>query len=138
MSRLGLPSLERISALPADVIGALRMIPEIVENTREVAVHTAVLSEVAEQTRVLGPMDERMAAIEEAMPTLVEVQRHLAELPETVQRLDKGIESLSEVMERVLTALDALNRSIDELQGAVGPMGRLASRVPGQRKNQER
>lgn len=138
MAPFGLPSLERISALPADVIAALRMIPEIVENTREVAAHTAVLSEVAEQTRVLGPMDERMAAIEAAMPTLEEVQRHLAQLPETVQRLDHGIEGLSEVVERVLTALDALNRSIDELQGAVGPMGRLASRMPGQRKGPER
>jgi hypothetical protein len=102
VARLGLPSLERISAIPADVIGALRMIPEIVENTREVAAHTAVLSEVAEQTRVLSPMDERMAAIEQAMPTLVEVQRHLAQLPETVQRLDKGIEGLSEMMASVL------------------------------------
>jgi hypothetical protein len=34
MPPLGLPSLDRIAALPADVLGALRVIPEIVENTR--------------------------------------------------------------------------------------------------------
>jgi DNA repair ATPase RecN len=146
VARLGLPSLDRISALPGDVIAALRMIPQIVENTRVIEAHTAALGEVAAalqrvashtgelpalreemtkvaaQTRVLEPMDRRMAVIEEAMPTLVEVQRHLANLPET--------------MERLLTALDELNRSVDVLQAAVEPMGRLASRVPGQRKDQ--
>ena len=41
MTPLGLPSLDRISALPADVLAALRTIPEIVENTRAMKEHTA-------------------------------------------------------------------------------------------------
>ncbi|HEX6666254.1 MAG TPA: hypothetical protein VF081_06635 [Solirubrobacterales bacterium] len=135
MSSFGLPSLARVSALPADVIGALRQIPEIAENTRAMKDHTAALARVAEQTEVLGQMDARMAAIEEAMPVLVEVQRHLAQLPETMGSLDEGIERLSGLMERILTALDGLNGSVETLQSAVEPMARLASRVPGQKKN---
>ena len=50
-------------------------------------------------------------------------------------RLDHGIERLSGLMERILTALEGLNASVDTLQGAVEPMGRLASRMPGQRKD---
>jgi hypothetical protein len=56
------------------------------------------------------------------------------QLPEVLERLDRGIEGLTELMERILTALDGLNASVDTLQGAVEPMGRLASRVPGQKK----
>ena len=39
-------------------------------------------------------------------------------------------------MERILTAVGGLNASVETLQGAVGPMGRLASRMPGQKKSQ--
>jgi uncharacterized phage infection (PIP) family protein YhgE len=134
MSSFGLPSLARVSALPSDVIGALRQIPEIAEHTRAIKSHTAALTRVAEQTDVLTQMDARMAAIEEAMPVLVEVQRHLAQLPETMGSLDDGIERLSALMERIMTTLDGLNASVESRQGAVEPMGRLASRMPGQKK----
>jgi phage-related minor tail protein len=158
MAPLGLPSLDRISALPADVLGALRTIPEIVENTAAMREHTAHLTRVADAldrvagdtaalpglreemaevsgaTSVLGGMDSRLATVEAAMPVLVEVQEHLAALPETMGRLDDGIDRLSGLMERILTTLDVLNGSIETLQGALGPMGRLASRVPGQKK----
>ncbi|MGC1166441.1 MAG: hypothetical protein WA862_10060 [Solirubrobacterales bacterium] len=83
MTPLGLPSLDRISALPADVLGALRMIPEIVENPAAMKEHTA---------------------------------------------------QLSELMERILTAVAGLSASVETLQGAVEPMARLASRMPGQKK----
>jgi hypothetical protein len=72
------------------------------------------------------------------MPTLVEVQRHLAKMPETMERLDAGIAGLSALMEKVLAALENLNGSVETLQGAVEPMGRLANRIPGQRKEQDR
>jgi hypothetical protein len=158
MSPLGLPSLDQISALPADVLGALRTIPEIVENTAAMKEHTAQLSRVADAldrvagdtaalpglreemaevngaTNVLGGMALRLETIEAAMPVLVEVQSHLAALPETMGRLDDGIDRLSGLMERILTTLDGLNGSIETLQGALGPMGRLVSRVPGQKK----
>jgi gamma-glutamyl phosphate reductase len=138
VSPLGLPSIDRLSSLPADLHKALGTVPEIAKNTallrniarllEQVAGDTDALlgirkdmAQVAKATGVLGAMDDRMAAIEEAMPVLVEVQRHLAELPETVGQL--------------LTALDELNRSVDTLQGAVEPMGRLANRVPGRKKS---
>ena len=63
MTPLGLPSLDKISALPADVLGALRMIPEIVENTRAMKEHTAQL------TRVADALD-RVAADTSSLPPL--------------------------------------------------------------------
>jgi hypothetical protein len=67
------------------------------------------------------------------MPILVEVQRHLAQLPETIESLDERIGKLSEVLERMLATMNHLDESVVELQGAVEPVGRLASRLPGQR-----
>jgi methyl-accepting chemotaxis protein len=127
MPPLGLPSLDKISALPADVLGALRMIPEIVENTRAMEEHTAQLSRVADAL-------DRVAADTSSLPALRADLVVLNELPETLERLDKGIEQLSGLMERILTAVAGLNDSVETLQGAVGPMGKLASRIPGQKK----
>ncbi len=138
VSPLGLPSIDRLSILPTGLHKALELIPEIARNTailrdisralEQVAGDTGALlgirkdmSRVAKATSVLEAMDSRMAAIEEAMPVLVEVQRHLDQLPETMGQL--------------LTALDKLNLSVDTLQGAVEPMGRLANRVPGGKKS---
>ncbi len=160
---LGLPSLDKISALPADVLGALRTIPEIVENTQAMVEHTASLGRVADALdsvaadtaalpglreemaavgETIGALDTRLAAVEAAMPVLVEVQSHLAALPETMGRLDKGIEGLDDgierlsgLMERILTAVAGLNDSVGTLQGAVSPLSRLAGRVPGQKKS---
>jgi hypothetical protein len=134
MSRLG--PLDRLGALPTDTTRALRMIPEIAENTKAMEEHTALLADVVGKLTVLETMDARMAAIEEAMPVLVEVQRHLAQLPETMDRLDESLERLSGSMEKILVAVDGLDQSVETLQGAVEPMGRLASRVPGQRKSE--
>jgi methyl-accepting chemotaxis protein len=132
---LGLPSLDKISALPTDVIAALRTIPEIVENTRAMKEHTAQL------TRVADALD-RVAADTSALPVLRDDLVVLNHLPKTLERLDKGIEGLdagidqlSELMERILTAVAGLNQSVETLQGAVGPMGRIASRLPGQKKS---
>lgn len=153
MTPLGLPSFGRLSALLADSAKPLRLISEIAEHTASLLEIARVLervsgdtdalpalhedmTHVAESTSVLGAMDGRLAAIEEAMPVLVEVQRHLVQLPETMGRLDDGLDRLSGLMERLLTALDGLNQSVDALQGAVAPMGRLASRVPGRRKSE--
>ncbi len=134
MTPLGLPSLDKISALPTDVLAALRTIPEIVENTRAMKEHTAQL------TRVADALD-RVAADTSALPALRDDLVVLNHLPETLERLDKGVEGLdagidqlSELMERILTAVAGLNQSVETLQGAVGPMGRLVSRMPGQKK----
>jgi hypothetical protein len=159
VGRLGIPGIDRLSALPSDVIEGLRTIPRIVESTRRIEGHTsdlaivaralegvkrdtealpgirADMAAVAEQTSVLHGMDGRMATIEEAMPVLVEVQRHLAKLPETIEALDEKIGRMSDLMEKLMVALDELNGSVASLHGAVEPMGRLASRVPGQRRS---
>lgn len=152
VSRLGLPSFDRLSALPAELNEALLLIPQIARNTaalpkiaralKQVTGDTDALPDiredmarVVETTTVLGAMDDRMAAIEEAMPVLVAVQRHLDKLPETMELLDDGLGRLSGLMEQLLAALGALNQSIDTLQGAMEPMSRLASRVPGQKKS---
>jgi hypothetical protein len=115
-----LPSISGVTGFPADAAAALRRLPEIAENTRAMKEHTAALERVAAaldrvagDTKALGPMDERMAAIEAAMPVLVEVQKHLARLPE---------------------AIEGLMVTDETLQGAVEPLGRLAGRVPGQKK----
>ncbi len=134
MSPLGLPSIDRISALPADAVNAIRLIPEIVENTRAMREHTAALERVADAL-------DRVAADASVLPALRDDMAQIGALPEVLARLDRGIEGLdagierlSELMERILSALDGLNASVDTLQGAVEPMGRLAGRLPGQKK----
>jgi uncharacterized protein YoxC len=115
-----LPSLGSVTGLPADAVAALRQLPEIAENTKVMKEHTAALERVADaldrvaaDIGVLRKMDKRMAAIEKRMPLLADVQRDLAELPEIIE---------------------GLKTSADTLHQAVQPLGRLAGRVPGQRK----
>jgi len=152
--RVPLP-VGRIVALPTDVLAGLRVLPQIAEHTRVMKEHTAVLREiadgmkgvsadtqvlpavqrdmsrVAELTGVLEPMDNRMAAIQDAMPTLVAVQQHLALVPDTLERLDGHISELSLLLERLVANTELLASSVDSLYGAVGPLGRLAQRLPG-------
>jgi hypothetical protein len=145
----------RIVALPTDVLSGLRVLPQIADHTEAMKEHTAVLrdiadgmkavsadtevlpavqrdmSRVAALTGVLEPMDERMAAIQDAMPTLVVVQQHLARVPDTLERLDGHISELSLLLERLVANTEALAKSVDSLYQAVGPLGRLAQRLPG-------
>src|SRR3954454_9978330 len=151
-------ALDKLIGIPADVVGALRVLPLIAEHTEAMREHTAVLEEinagtkggcadtealpelkanmqkVAETTVVLGPMDGRMATIEEAMPTLVEVQEHLAKVPDTLERLDASMDRLSGLLEDLLGALGRLSKSVTALQESVQPLGRIANRLPGQGK----
>jgi DNA repair ATPase RecN len=151
-----------------DAVAALRVLPRIAEDTRAMASHTALLREVvqaignvgedtaalpalrrdmarvAKGTGVLGPMDDRMATIEEAMPVLVEVQQHLSELPETIGRLDERIgrlderiDRLSGLLDRMFESLDGLNQGVSTLQQSLAPVGRLAQRLPGQSKDNQ-
>ena len=149
------PPLDQIADLPVDVVAALRALPVLVEHTEEMRRNTAVLREVADgvkgvardtealpalrgemervagSTRYIEPMDERMAAIEGAMPVLVEVQRHLAHLPETMERLEDRIGDLTDLLQRMLGALGSLDESVTSLRAAVEPLGRVADRLPG-------
>jgi hypothetical protein len=144
---LQMTPIDRLLGLPADLLTGLQQLPSMARNLDTM---TSILAKVAADTRalpglhkdmrkvgdataILGPMDERMANIEKTMPILVEVQRHLAQLPETIEALDDRIARLSEVLEKMLETMNHLDTSVVDLQGAVEPVGRLASRLPGQR-----
>jgi len=140
MARLPFP-IDRLPGLPADLLGALRVLPGMAQDTANMARSTAVLEDVAEATRSLPELradmervaeatecitkiDARMATIEAAMPVLVEVQQHLATLPETMDRLE--------------VRLEQLGNQLEALQGSLEPIGRVARRVPGQRRAEKR
>lgn len=144
-----------VAGLPADVVAGLRALPGLARDMREVraatrtlpevreattamARHTAALpevlgslNEVAAGAAVLRPMDERMQTIEGAMPVLVEVQQHLAQLPETMAGLDATLTEMSQNLTKLLAALEHLSADLTSLEGSVGPLGRLAQRLPG-------
>ena len=141
--------IDRILGLPGDLVAGLHQLAPMAKNLEtmtaiiaKVAADTRALpalrkdmAAVSEATAILEPMDGRMANIEKTMPILVEVQRHLAQLPETIEALDERIARLSEVLEKMLETMNHLDTSVVDLQGAVEPVGRLASRLPGQRNS---
>jgi hypothetical protein len=153
--------LGRVFGMPADVIAGLRVLPKLARDMEKVELatrslsdvehstaamerHTRVLPEVigaldklGDATGVLPGMDERMETIAGAMPVLVEVQRDLAQLPETMDRLDKGVKEMAGVLERLLVSMDELNTTLGHLEGSVGPLGRLAGKLPGGRRERE-
>jgi len=55
----------------------------------------------------------------------------------TMGGLDDKISRLSTLMEQMLTALDGLAANVEALRSGMGPLNRLASRVPGQRKDEQ-
>ena len=83
MAGVGVTStIGRLTGAPGDLLGALRLLPSIADNTAAMADATAVLPEVqaslAGALQVLETMDGRMATIEAAMPVLVEAQGAVA------------------------------------------------------------
>jgi signal transduction histidine kinase len=145
-------ALDRLFQVPHDLAAALRIIPSIAQHTATLHEMARTLTRisgdtealpplstdmarVAEATSILGGMDDSLEDIEKAMPVLVEVQRHLDQLPQTMGRLDDGIDRLSTLMEQMLPSLDGLSASVEELRVEVGPVSRLARRLPGQRRS---
>ena len=123
--------LARLVSAPSDLLKIVGLLRTIGDNTAEMAESTRVLaqlrddmSKVADTTSVLGPMDARMAAIESAMPVLVDVQKSLARLPDTAERLDQGVARLTELLDRLFV-------TIAELHASIEPLARLAQRLPG-------
>jgi hypothetical protein len=150
----GRSAIDRLIGLPGALVDSLRILPEIGRHTARLHEITALLERIAGDTRalpsvrdnialvaeatgVLGAMDARIATIEEAMPVLVEVQRHLDQLPDTMGGLDEKISRLSALIEEMLTALDGLGANVEALRSGMGPLSRLAGRVPGQRKDEQ-
>jgi len=100
------------------------------EDTKAIPDLRRDIERVADATAGLEQIDARMANIERAMPVLVEVQQHLARLPETIEGLDVRVAELSVLLQKMLDSMNELTVSVDAMQGAVGPLGRLAERLP--------
>jgi hypothetical protein len=90
---------------------------------------------VAEDTDVLATLDRRMAHIEASMPVLVEVQQHLSTLPEAMEALGTRLDRLATLMDRLLASIDALDGNVEALRGSLESIGRVADRLPGNRKS---
>ncbi len=137
--------------MPADLVAALRVVPEMARDVARMNRNTEVLGEVAQATAALprlhedmarvakateaiGALDARMANIEAAMPVLVEVQQHLARLPETMESLDGRISELSTVLDRNARhdGHAVGQRRAPRPRGQ--PLGRIARRMPGRSK----
>jgi hypothetical protein len=54
-----------------------------------------------------------------------------------LERLETGLTRMTETLERLLVALDELDADVTSLGSAVGPLGRLAQRVPGRGRREE-
>lgn len=144
--------IDRLLRIPGDLAAALAVVPAIAEQTaslyemtrtlRRISDDTSALpplrenmERVAEATSILSEVDAKLATISDAMPVLVEVQRHLDRLPETMAGLDAGIGRLTLLIEEMLPSMDALGGNVETLREELGPVSRLASRVPGQRSH---
>jgi len=149
---LGSFRIDRLLRLPGDLATALRVVPAIAEHTESLYEMTRTLKRisedtdtlpplradmgrVAEATSVLSEVDAKLKAISEAMPVLVEVQRHLDQLPETMAGLGAGVDRLSLLIEGMLPSMETLGGNVETLREELGPVSRLASRVPGQRNH---
>src|SRR2546430_2400744 len=107
--------LGRLLSAPREVLSIISLLRTIAANTETMAEATRVLPDlhrdmrrVAEAVAVLGPMDERMAAIESAMPMLVEVQKSLVRLPDTVDHLDAELTKLAKLLDELHGSLEPL------------------------------
>jgi len=144
--------VNRLLRLPGDLAAALAAVPSIAEHTASLPEMTRTLkrisedtdtlpplradmARVAEATAVLADVDAKLRTISEAMPVLVEVQRHLDQLPQTMTGLGAGVDRLSLLVERMLPSMEALGGDVETLREEIGPVSRLASRVPGQRNH---
>jgi hypothetical protein len=114
----------RLLSAPREVLSIITLLRTIAANTKTMAETTSVLPDlhrdmrrVADSLDVLGPMDDRIATIEGAMPVLLEVQKSLTRLPDTADHLD--------------AELTRLTNLLDELHGSLEPLARLAQRFPG-------
>ena len=144
----GLRLLPKLARDIASIAEATKSLPGILDALERMSLDTQAMAEdtkaipplredmagVARSTDVLEGMDARMAAIEAAMPVLVEVQRHLQNLPDTIGGLDTGVGRMDANLEKLLVALEDLSADLTRLEGSVGPLGRLATRMPGGRR----
>lgn len=144
-----------LTSIPADVVGLVQRLPQVLRRLDEIAEATRALPEmldaierlgldtralpalsrdmarIAEATDALPQMQARMDSIERAMPVLVEVQQHLARMPDTIETLGAGLTGHGQLLDRLLVSLDHLDENVAALRAAVQPLGRIAERLPG-------
>lgn len=139
----GLRMLSQIAEHTAGMLVATRVLPDINRTMDRVAADTTALpalaesiERVAQATEALALVEERMASIEAAMPVLVEVQQHLSVTPQILEHLDDRMERTGQLIEQLLVSLEQLTGHVDALGTAVGPLGRLARRVPSRRRGE--
>ena len=140
----GLRMLTRIAEHTAAMVRTTGVLPDMQVTMQAMARDTAALPELAESiarvaaaTEILPEVEARLGSIESAMPVLVEVQQHLTRVPEILERLDARMDRTAGLLERLLLSLEQLSGDVEVLGSAVGPLGRLARRVPGRRRAAE-
>jgi hypothetical protein len=132
--------IDALLGVPGELGAALRTLPEIAESTKSMAADTARLREVGSIleriTEDTGPMKDRIESISDTMPLLVKALEHIAELPEALARLETRLDGVTEQMERMVESVVAVAATVVELQESMGPVSRLARRLPGERKRE--
>ena len=133
---LGIPNaLGRPIGGATALLDALRVLPEIAENTAAMAKATRTLPKIerrlADIEAGVAGIDGRMANIEAAMPVLVEVQGSLRNLPDNMARLDQLIDQLLLTLAELGTGIDRLHLAVEPLQETAAGVGRLVRRLPG-------
>jgi hypothetical protein len=126
--RAGIDALGQDTRRIAGLQGAMEQLAE------EMGGLKGELGRVVEATDVLPTMDARMAKFEASMPVLVEVQQHLSRLPETIETLGAGIDRMATLMDRLLASIETLDGNVGSLRDSLEPIGRIADRVPGNRR----
>jgi hypothetical protein len=55
-------------------------------------------------------------------------------VPATLDRLNTSLDELAVRLDQLLTGLEALGESVESLHKSIGPLGRIAQRLPGGRR----
>jgi hypothetical protein len=120
----------------------VRSLPLLADRLEAIAASTSELREfragidaVGEDTEVLATLDRRMAHVEASMPGLVAVQQHPSTLQEAMEALGAGLDRLATLMDRLLASIHTLDGNVEALRGSLEPIGRVADRLPGNRKS---
>ncbi len=140
--------LDSVLEAPAELLDALRRIPEMAGHTGEMAKRMAGLERgmksIGKQTTALPDLNVEMAAVRkqvEIMDGRMEIMTEaitiampaISKLPEMIEGLDEQLAAMVKNMERLLDSLDQFDESIATLQASIEPIGRIAGRMPGGR-----
>lgn len=136
-------SLARLADLGESVdrlsmsVGSLPGLADSAASLPELTKHAAALTELTEHAGALAELTKHAAALQELTEyaaTLPELTQHAAALPELAPR----VRSVELMVQKIIGYLETLQPTVDELtlaasdlHRAVGPIGRIAGRLPG-------